>query len=67
MSIFTCLAIASAVFLLSPVIIATLIPIACSVSIAFWLLGFTVSATAIIPANLLSTAIYMGVFPSVAN
>ena len=37
------------------------------VSIAFLLLGLTVSATATIPLKIPSIAIYIGVFPSLAN
>ena len=66
-SIPTDLAIASAVFLLSPVIIATFTFIFLSSSMAALLFSFTVSATAIIPLNLLFIAIYIGVFPSVAS
>ncbi|OPZ70245.1 MAG: hypothetical protein BWY81_00025 [Firmicutes bacterium ADurb.Bin467] len=63
----TCLAIAAAVFALSPVIIATSMPILCRLSIAKRLDGFTTSATATMPAILPSTATYIGVLPSPAS
>ena len=66
-SIPTCFAIASAVRLLSPVIITTSMPILCSSAIAAALLAFKVSATAMIPANCSSIAMYIGVFPSEAR
>ena len=52
---------------MSPVIIATSIPISWSFIIALALLSLTISATAIIPAILLFIAIYIGVLPSAAN
>ena len=67
MSIPTCLAIASAVFLLSPVTIATFIPKLCKSSTALLLLSFTTSLTAIIPASSFSIDINIGVLPCLDN
>ena len=67
LSIPTCLAIALAVRLLSPVIMITSTPRLLSSLTAFILFSLSVSATAIIPASSPSTERYIGVFPSSAK
>src|SRR5690625_703307 len=67
LSIPTCLAIALAVRLLSPVIMITSTPRLLSSLTAFILFSLSVSATAIIPASSPSTERYIGVFLRLLN
>ena len=67
LSIPTCEAIAIAVSLLSPVIIATFIPIECKRSTALLLVSFIVSETYITAARSSFIAKNIGVFPCLAS